>query len=278
MKDNIFISPLYDSTFKYLWKKETSRKFFIDLIKLITTIDLSKYSLYDPELNSGNKAKDYRLDILFVKDKISKEVFNIEMYKDYPKYGSEKSRAYIFRLLGYSYKEGEEYTKRVGIQLNFINDYCPYDRNIRITNYMLRDMENDIELDDIKIYDVYLPICKGICYNSDDEDEVSSMLAFLGANSFEEMKKIANGNKEMLAVEKDLEDLIMEDKFMGVYNNEIEQKKIANTERYYGKLEGIEEGSYNKAIETAKKMKEDNVSIEEIMKYTSLSKEEIEKL
>lgn len=48
---NTFISPLYDSTFKYLWKKEVSRNFFIELIKLITTIDLSKYSLYDPELN-----------------------------------------------------------------------------------------------------------------------------------------------------------------------------------------------------------------------------------
>ena len=93
-------------------------------------------------------------------------------------------------------------------------------------------------------------------------------------NIEKEMKKIANGNKEMLAVEKDLEDLIMEDKFMGVYNNEIEQKKIANTERYYGKLEGIEETQQ----EIAKKLKEKGISIDIISETTSLSKEEIESL
>ena len=270
---NNFISPLYDSTFKYLWKKDTSRKWFTELIKLITTVDLSDYNLYDPELNSGNTNKDYRLDILFIKNQSinnSKEVFNIEMYKDYPKYASEKSHAYIFRLIGYAYKEGESYTKRCGIQLNFINDYCPYDKDIRITNYMLRDIENNLELDNIKIYDVYLPICKGICYNDDEEDQISPMLAFLQSESFSEMKEIANGNKEMLAMERDLEDLIMEDKFMGVYNNEIEQKKIANTERYYGGLEAKEE--------IAKKMKEKDIPIETIIECTNLTKEEIEKL
>ena len=100
------------------------------------------------------------------------------------------------------------------------------------------------------------------------------MLAFIQSESFEEMKKIANGNKEMLAVEKDLEDLVMEDKFMGVYNNEIEQKKIANTERYYGKIEGKEETQQ----EIAKKMKEDNIDLDIIEKYTSLTKEEIDNL
>ena len=75
-------------------------------------------------------------------------------------------------------------------------------------------------------------------------------------------------------MERDLEDLIMEDKFMGVYNNEIEQKKIANTERYYGQLEGKEATQQ----EIAKKMKEDKLSIDTIIKYTNLTKEEIEKL
>ena len=79
-------------------------------------------------------------------------------------------------------------------------------------------------------------------------------------------------------MERDLEDLIMEDKFMGVYNNEIEQKKIANTERYYGKLEGIEEGKEATQQEIARKMKEKDIPIETIIECTNLSKEEIEKL
>ena len=65
-------------------------------------------------------------------------------------------------------------------------------------------------------------------------------------------------------MERDLEDLIMEDKFMGVYNNEIEQKKIANTERYYGKLEGIEEGKEETQQEILSQFKSVNASEEEM--------------
>ena len=61
---------------------------------------------------------------------------------------------------------------------------------------------------------------------------------------------------------------------MGVYNNEIEQKKIANTERYYGQLEGKEATQQ----EIAKNLKNENVPIETIIKCTNLTKEEIEKL
>ena len=145
-------------------------------------------------------------------------------------------------------------------------------------NYLLRDKKNDIELDDIKIYDVYLPICKGICYNESDENKLNSMLAFLQAESFEEMKIIANNNVEALKMEKDLEDLIIEHKYPGVYNREKVIKKMMNSERLEGIEEGIERGSHNKAIETAKKMKDNGLDMDMIIKCTSLSKEEIEKL
>ena len=45
-----------------------------------------------------------------------------------------------------------------------------------------------------------------------------------------------------------------------------------------GLEKGIEEGIYSKAIETAKKLIDMNLSIENIAKATGLSKEEIEKL
>ncbi|MFW5799294.1 MAG: hypothetical protein ACOCV8_00655, partial [Spirochaetota bacterium] len=48
--------------------------------------------------------------------------------------------------------------------------------------------------------------------------------------------------------------------------------------REEGERKGREEGERKKAIETAKKMKNDNVEINIIMKYTGLSKKEIENL
>ena len=34
------------------------------MIKYLTNIDLTNYTIVDAELNSGNKIKDYRLDLL----------------------------------------------------------------------------------------------------------------------------------------------------------------------------------------------------------------------
>ena len=49
-------------------------------------------------------------------------------------------------------------------------------------------------------------------------------------------------------------------------------------DRQDGYDEGLEVGQKEKARETASKMKEDNIPVEAIAKYTGLSIEEIEKL
>ena len=48
--------------------------------------------------------------------------------------------------------------------------------------------------------------------------------------------------------------------------------------RKAGLKEGLEEGINQNKIETAKKMKEENIPLDTIVKITSLAKEEIEKL
>ena len=195
-----FISPLYDSTFKFLWKKESSRNWFRKLIKLITNEDLFNYNLYNPELSSGNKdKKSYSLDILFI-DKNDEfdfnKAINIEMYKDYYDSALYKSHAYIFRLLGNGYDTNKNYKKKRAIQVNFINAYCPLNNNITITRYELYDKKINYNLDDLTIYNVYLPKFKGICYN--DGDELGAMLSLLQADSFSEMVGLPVGLRRRL--------------------------------------------------------------------------------
>ncbi|NBC05870.1 MAG: Rpn family recombination-promoting nuclease/putative transposase [Bacteroidetes bacterium] len=55
-------------------------------------------------------------------------------------------------------------------------------------------------------------------------------------------------------------------------------KNVVDTSREEGFEEGIEEGLEKRSVEIAKEMKEENESIEKIMRYTGLSREEIEKL
>jgi hypothetical protein len=46
--------------------------------------------------------------------------------------------------------------------------------------------------------------------------------------------------------------------------------------RAKGLAEGIKEGSYKEKLETAQKMKQDNLPVELIIKYTGLTREEID--
>ena len=61
--NNNFISILSDTTMKYLMKEERTRNIYLELFSHIIGIDLSNYKIIDNELNSGNKRKDYRLDL-----------------------------------------------------------------------------------------------------------------------------------------------------------------------------------------------------------------------
>ena len=226
----LFVSPVYDTTFKYLWKSSESRKWFIKLIYLLTQVDLSDYVLYDPIISTGNRLKDYEMDILFLKgDSIrSSDPFNIEMYKDKHEYNEVKSRLYIFKVLAEGLKSGDNYIRRKGIQVNFCDYISSKDKNLSISQYRLRDIVNDLESDDITIYDVYLPKFEGICYN-EGENELEAGLALLHASSYEEMERIANGNKEALNIVDELRKLAIDQEFIGLLDKEVIRRKDINT-------------------------------------------------
>lgn len=271
----IFVSPVYDTTFKYLWKSEKSRGWFIKLIYSLTHVDLTDYVLYDPIISTGNRLKDYELDILFLKgDNISKsDPFNIEMYKDRHDYNEIKSRLYIFKILAEGLKSGDNYIKRKGVPVNFCDYISSKDKNLSISQYRLRDISNNIECDDITIYDIFLPKFEGICYNG-DENELEAGLALLHASSYEEMETIANGNKEALNIVDELKKLAIDQEFIGLLDKEVIRRKDINTARSEGYEEGILEGK----LQDAKAMLNDGISIENISKYTGLDIDTINKL
>ena len=64
-----------------------------------------------------------------------------------------------------------------------------------------------------------------------------------------------------------------------ISEDEHEQYLAHLREKYIFERQGIEEAGFDKGVKSiAKKMKEDNVDIEKIIKYTGLTKEEIEKI
>jgi len=83
-----FIELTSDTTFKYLYKNEKTIAWFNRIIKEKFNIDLTNYKIIDNELNTGNKIKDYRLDIILENED---NIVIIEMNRNYYNYLEKKN-------------------------------------------------------------------------------------------------------------------------------------------------------------------------------------------
>ena len=274
-----FVSLLADSTFKYMFKDY--RDFFKKVIKLTTNVDISEYELYNNEINSGNIARDYRLDILLKKDN---DFIIIEMNKNADKRTLLKARKYLYAIAGGGLVEGEEFKKMRTILINFNNSKYKNDKEAISVGYdLINEKYNDV-IDEIKIYDIYLASLKNVRYNGSNEKE--TYLAMFRAESFEEMRDIANGNEEALKVVEELERLSENDEFRVLYDAEKMRRKEINSARLDGYDDGYEngitkgkeEGAKAKEIEIAKNLLNICTPKEDIIKVTGLGIEELEDL
>ena len=278
-EDDKFVSLLADSTFKYMFKDY--RDFFKKVIKSTTNVDISEYELYNNEINSGNKARDYRLDILLKKDN---DFIIIEMNKNADKRTLLKARKYLYAVAGGGLVEGEDFKKMRTILINFNNSKYKNDKEAISVGYDLRNEKYNDVIDEIKIYDIYLESLENVRYNGSNEKE--TYLAMFRAESFEEMRNIANGNKEALKVVEELERLSENDEFRILYDAEKMRRKEINSARLDGYDDGYnngygsgyDAGAKEKGIEIAKNLLNIGTSNEDIMKVTGLSVEELEEL
>lgn len=278
-EDDKFVSLLADSTFKYMFKDY--RDFFRKAIKSTINVDISEYELYNNEINSGNKSRDYRLDILLKKEN---DFIIIEMNKNADKRTLLKARKYLYAVAGGGLVEGEDFKKMRTILINFNNSKYKNDKEAISVGYDLRNEKYNDVIDEIKIYDIYLESLENVRYNGSNEKE--TYLAMFRAESFEEMRDIANGNKEALKVVEELERLSENDEFKILYDAEKMRRKEINSARLDGYDDGYnngygsgyDAGAKEKGIEIAKNLLNIGRSNEDIMKVTGLSVEELEEL
>ena len=107
------------------------------------------------------------------------------------------------------------------------------------------------------------------------ESRFLKWLKFIKAGSVEEMKKIAKGDENMERALAFMERFVNDEEVRGIYD------KINDVERdakERGIAEGLIQGKTAGIIETAKNMLADNLDIDTIIKYTGLTKKEIEAL
>ena len=276
MEDKKFVSLLADTTIKYLWKNNNTRKWLNEIILDKTGVDLSNYILVDNELNSGSKVKDYRLDLVFNNDK---DTVILEINREYSLSGEIKGRRYLFRRAGNSFNSGDKYKNDIKTTLIMFNNY--YKKNFeecKIATYTLNSKELNHTLNDIKIIEMFLPNYKKMCYY---ESNIDKRLFLFNATSYDEMRSI-DLDKSSLYIIEELERLGMNDKFIDEYDTELVNRTMMESlkdEGYNeGRLSGLEEGRLSGIIETAKNMLKKNTDINFISECTGLSIDEINNL
>ena len=124
-----------------------------------------------------------------------------------------------------------------------------------------------------------------ICYN-DYNNKLARWCTVLTAKTEEEFRKYLGDDLMGKETKSKLMDETMkysnDEDIVALYfeksREELEYNTLIVEARQDGITQGIKQGSINKSIEIAKKMFEEKIPIETIMKITSLSKEEIEKL
>ena len=156
------------------------------------SLDEEFYKIIDNEFNSGNIYRDYKTDILlFNKDK--NIAINIEMNQFKNEYYVYRNYTYISRIISELFNKGEKVKEYKVIQVNFNNFYNKYNKDISSLTFMLRDNIYDIELDIVKVIEIYIPTYKGVCYNGKNEEEM--YLSMYNASSYDELKNIVRDNK-----------------------------------------------------------------------------------
>lgn len=138
----------------------------------------------------------------------------------------------------------------------------------------------------IKIINIYLPNIRKKYYNKEELNELDKVMLVLNEEDNNNLSKLYKGERVMEDYVKDAKRASINDDIVGLYDKELHEELLRNTELYNaeqkglnkGLKEGKEKGIRENKIETAKNMLKESISIDIISKVTGLTKEEIEKL
>ena len=145
---------------------------------------------------------------------------------------------------------------------------------------------------------VNLAKIKNKYYNKEEMTRGEKLLLLLGMNQLESIENIRKGDHVMEEVKKKLVDLTEDANFIGLYDKEeAGRRELYDRTRYAEKLgrekgleeglkegrkegheSGLKEGQKSEQLKIARKMKDEHMDLDTIVRITGLSVDEIKKL
>jgi len=283
------INMLNDAMFKALFRSIEARDMVSTFLSSLTGIKkevLMNADYQGGELPKKNINEKGKTSDIIIKIEDNHKII-LEMNQHHSDNIFEKNTGYVFSIASESTRvNSKKYTTVILINIDNFNSFNTKEA---VLNFKLRDEYGHIETN--QYHSIHL-ILENIVNKEYNEDEVIKKLAkFLKTSNLDEMEKEFEGDESYMACIRKVEDLSTDPNFIGYYDieearrQEIEDMKATGFRmgreegrkegRKEGREEGREEGEKNKQIEIAKSMLKDNLNVDIISKYTSLSEDEI---
>ena len=267
LEKNTFLPLIRDAVSKYLFINEITRVWFIKIIKHYTGIDLTGLKLIRNEINTEKKKHGGRVDIL-LEDEKKKIIYNVEFNGSNEKYFIKRNNRYVNLLAAEvnRYDNKEEYKI---CQININNYYCNKKRKTRHNHIELKDEENDVMLENIEYFNIYIPKIIKTCYHRVDKE----MNIFI-CESFEELEKYAKSKEGKLIMEK-VKGILEQEGFMDFFDYDEDQKIMMRDARAYGEEIGEKRGAIKEREKTARNMLRKKYDPKDVAEVTGLSASKI---
>ena len=269
------IPIISDTMFETMINNESRKKYAVLIIASVLKRDYDE--IYDSIEYVKNKL-DKQLDIEKGREvdficKLKDEYIGIEMNNNYSKEAYERNISYAMGIYKSKEIRGSRYSFNKVIQIN-INNFTFENNNKEVEEYALRNQDGEYLTEKIKIINIYLPNIRKKYYNKEELNELDKVMLVLNEEDNNNLSKLYKGERVMEDYIKDAKRASINDDIAGLYDKELHEELLRNTELYNAKQKGIRENK----IETAKNMLKESISIDIISKVTGLTKEEIEKL
>ena len=288
MKKLFKITLRNDYAFKRVFGVEENKDVLQDLLKCILDIqpeDIAGLELLDKELH-----KDLISDktgVLDVKLRLKNNtIIDIEIQNRWNSEFVQRTIFYWAKMYTENLKTSEVYTKLPKcITINIVGEGFDLNNLIHSDYNVIEKQINDRLSDELEIHFLNLAKVKEQQESFEQDEKKKKLynwLKFIKTDNPEVRKMLAESSEMMAKANETIEVMEMSPKEKWLYENRMKYEHDKASWKHVGYQEGIEQGfadgSYQTKLETAKLMKQANCEIDFIMKMTSLSKDEIERI
>lgn len=267
-----------DIIFTAFFARKGNEEFLIDFLQSILKIEIKKIKIREEvnleKLSVGEKGG--RLDIQAELNEGT--IVNIEMQMKNLHNIENRTTLYGAKVLAREEARGKNYNdiKNV-IMINILNYELTEFKEYVSETVVVLDKHREYEIiKGMKWYFIELPKFRKAHPNMDEK--LNQWLAFIDDNDRGKIKMAEKKNKTLEKARKEITYLTGDEEIRRLAELREKWEMDWNSSMDYSKREGIKEGAKEKNLENAKKMKEEKIPTETIMRITGLTKEEIEKL